>query len=155
VNRSICSVSRICYIPPALSIKASLCDSIALTDGPTSLQWWQIYLLDIRAAEDQGCEVTIAEDSFDTQLPLNINDADLDATATELPPPLIGLTEMTVTVLRLDVVETGRKIRIVDSGTLSSGQILSLQEKLEAIKSCERKIHHKYLQYCRPDVPIT
>lgn len=118
-------------------------------------QWWQIYLLDIRAAEDQGCEVTICEDSFDTQLPLNINDADLDATVNELPPPRPGLTEMTTTVMRLDVVETGRKIRVVDSGPLSSGQNLSLREKLGAIKSCERMIHHKYLQYCRPDQPIT
>ncbi|KAG0652923.1 Bikaverin cluster transcription factor bik5 [Hyphodiscus hymeniophilus] len=116
--------------------------------------WWQIYLLDVRAAEDQGCEVTIAEDSFDTKVPLNINDDDLVAGATELPPERTGLTEMTTSVMRLDVVATGRKIRTVDSG-LSGDQNLTLREKLEAIKSCERAIHHKYLQYCRPDVPIT
>jgi hypothetical protein len=119
-----------------------------------NIQWWQIYLLDVRAAEDQGCEVTIAEDSFDTQLPLNINDDDLDVNATELPPARIGLTEMTTCVMRLDVVATGRLIHTVDHGLSSRGQNLSLREKLEAIKTCERNLHHKYLQYCRLDVPI-
>lgn len=109
----------------------------------------------MRAAEDQGCEVTIGEDSFDTQLPLNIDDADIDPSITEPPSPREGLTEMTTTVMRLDVVETGRKIRVVDSGPVASGAVLNLQEKLEAIKCCERKIHHKYLQHCRPEVPIT
>ena len=99
--------------------------------------------------------MTIAEDSFDTQLPLNINDDDLDINATELPPTRIGLTEMTTCVMRLDVVATGRQIRTLDFGFSSQGPILSLREKLEAIRSCERKLHHKYLQYCRPDVPIT
>ena len=108
----------------------------------------------MRAAEDQGCEVTIAEDSFDTKLPLNINDDDLVAGAVELPPNRTGLTEMTVSVMRADIVATGRKIRTVDCG-LSGEQTLSLREKLETIKACERQVHFKYLQYCRPDVPIT
>jgi hypothetical protein len=108
----------------------------------------------VRAAEDQGCEITIAEDSFDTQMPLNINDEDLDVNATILPPSRVGLCEMTTTRMRLDIVETGRLIRTVDHGLASRVPNLTLREKLEAIKSCERKIHHHYLQYCRPDVPI-
>lgn len=88
-------------------------------------------------------------------MPLNINDDDLDINATVLPPTRNGLTEMTTCLMRLDVAATGRMIHTVDHGLSSGGQYLSLCEKLEAIKSCERKIHHKYLQYCHQDVPIT
>ncbi len=118
-------------------------------------QWWQVYLLDVRAAEDQGCEVTIGEDSFDTRLPLNINDEDMEILATEFPPSRTGLTEMTTSLMRLEIVSTGRQVRTMDYGLSSTRQNLSLREKLEAIRSCERKLHHKYLQYCRPDIPIS
>jgi hypothetical protein len=109
----------------------------------------------VRAAEDQGCEVTISEDSFDTKLPLNINDDDLDVNATDFPPARIGITEMSTALMRSEVVATGRLIRVLDHGLSTGGPSLSLREKVEAIKACERSIHHKYLQYCRPDVPIS
>ncbi|KAM0327504.1 hypothetical protein ACHAQA_005792 [Verticillium albo-atrum] len=47
--------------------------------------WWSLLLLDIRAAEDQGTEFSIANGSFDTKMPLNLNDADLDPAMTALP----------------------------------------------------------------------
>ncbi|CRG87016.1 putative transcriptional regulatory protein C1F7,11c [Talaromyces islandicus] len=39
--------------------------------------WWAVCMLDIRASENQGTDMAIANDSFDTKLPLNINDADI------------------------------------------------------------------------------
>ncbi|KAK6221627.1 fungal specific transcription factor domain-containing protein [Colletotrichum tabaci] len=39
--------------------------------------WWSLCLVDIRASEDQGTEFTIGDGSFDTKMPLNVNDADL------------------------------------------------------------------------------
>ncbi|KAI5864931.1 fungal-specific transcription factor domain-containing protein [Durotheca rogersii] len=38
--------------------------------------WWQIIVLDIRASEDRGTTTVIARDSYDTRIPLNINDTD-------------------------------------------------------------------------------
>ncbi|KAI2605543.1 fungal-specific transcription factor domain-containing protein [Hypoxylon sp. NC1633] len=38
--------------------------------------WWQLIVLDIRASEDRGTTSIIAHDSYDTSLPLNLNDAD-------------------------------------------------------------------------------
>ncbi|KAI2604386.1 fungal-specific transcription factor domain-containing protein [Hypoxylon fragiforme] len=38
--------------------------------------WWQLIVLDIRASEDRGTTAIIARDSYDTKLPLNIDDAD-------------------------------------------------------------------------------
>ena len=109
----------------------------------------------MRAAEDQSCEITLSEDSFDTKVPLNINDDDLDVNATELPPARTGITEMSIGLMRSEVVATGRLTRVLDHGLSSGGSNISLREKLEAIKACERRLHHKYLQYCTPDVPLS
>lgn len=38
--------------------------------------WWQLIVLDIRASEDRGTKTIVGLDSWDTRLPLNINDAD-------------------------------------------------------------------------------
>ncbi|KAI1209278.1 fungal-specific transcription factor domain-containing protein [Annulohypoxylon truncatum] len=38
--------------------------------------WWQLVMLDIRGAEDRGTTTVLARDSYDTKLPLNIDDAD-------------------------------------------------------------------------------
>ncbi|KAI1455798.1 fungal-specific transcription factor domain-containing protein [Annulohypoxylon moriforme] len=38
--------------------------------------WWQLIVLDIRGAEDRGSATVLARDSYDTKLPLNIDDAD-------------------------------------------------------------------------------
>ncbi|KAI1479184.1 fungal-specific transcription factor domain-containing protein [Daldinia eschscholtzii] len=38
--------------------------------------WWQLIVLDIRASEDRGTNTIVARDSYDTRLPLNINDDD-------------------------------------------------------------------------------
>lgn len=38
--------------------------------------WWQLVVLDIRGAEDRGTTTILARDSYDTRMPLNIDDAD-------------------------------------------------------------------------------
>ena len=37
--------------------------------------WWSLCMLDMRASEDQGMDYTISLESYDTKLPLSINDA--------------------------------------------------------------------------------
>ncbi|OTA68758.1 hypothetical protein K449DRAFT_412491 [Hypoxylon sp. EC38] len=57
--------------------------------------WWQLIVLDIRASEDRGTKTIVGLDSWDTRLPLNINDADFGP---DSPCPLVereGPTDMT------------------------------------------------------------
>jgi hypothetical protein len=65
--------------------------------------WWQLCILDFRHAEKQGTEPSIAAGTFDTKLPLNINDSDLLPNTTTAPEPRVGLTEMTMTLLASEV----------------------------------------------------
>ena len=56
--------------------------------------WWAVCMLDIRASEDQGTDLSIASGSFDTRIPLNINDADISPETKEMPIERNGVTDM-------------------------------------------------------------
>lgn len=56
--------------------------------------WWAVCMLDIRASENQGTDMTIANNSFDTKLPLNINDADINPESEHPVTEREGLTDM-------------------------------------------------------------
>ncbi|KAK6859173.1 fungal-specific transcription factor domain-containing protein [Apiospora arundinis] len=49
--------------------------------------WWALYMLDLRCSEDQGTDLTINHDGFDTKTPLNINDTDIQPGMKEPPSP--------------------------------------------------------------------
>lgn len=72
--------------------------------------WWQVGILDTRASEDHGCDPTIIEQSFDTQMPLNINDVDIWPGISELPPEKVGCTDMSFCLIRFEVANTFRRI---------------------------------------------
>ncbi|KAI0377669.1 fungal-specific transcription factor domain-containing protein [Hypomontagnella monticulosa] len=57
--------------------------------------WWQLIVLDIRASEDRGTTTVVARGSYDTRMPLNIDDADFGPAS---PGPLVerrGPTDVT------------------------------------------------------------
>lgn len=56
--------------------------------------WWCLVMLDLRASEDQGTDLTISSGSFDTKIPLNINDEDISPDLKQMPTERDGLTDM-------------------------------------------------------------
>jgi hypothetical protein len=65
--------------------------------------WWALCALDVRASEDQGMDLTIPGGSFDTKLPLNINDADIGPQTKEMPTKRESVTDMTFAFLSSQV----------------------------------------------------
>lgn len=57
--------------------------------------WWSIYLLDAQSSEFHAIGPQVTEDSYDTKLPLNIDDPDLSPDSTKAPEEHLGFTEMT------------------------------------------------------------
>src|SRR5215469_13666441 len=53
--------------------------------------WFTVGMLDMRASEDQGTDMTITNGSFDTKAPLNINEADIDPESKQMPPERDGV----------------------------------------------------------------
>lgn len=79
--------------------------------------WWQIYLLDSSSADPRLARLSISEEIFDTNLPTNVNDDDLESHAT---PSLSGgkITRITLFLIRCEVRRLARTVESNRSKTL-------------------------------------
>ena len=111
-----------------------------------SLLWWQIMVLDVRCAEDRGTQPMIFDASFDTSMPLNINDNDYGPETSEPVPEFPGLTDMTLSHITHKLLFTFRKF-------LFPSQI-SATEKEQMVKSLSVEFESLYFQKCDANVPI-
>ena len=67
--------------------------------------WWTLCLIDNCISEDCGLESNIPM-TMDTRLPLHINDSDIGTIHTIAPAPKTGFTEMTMSLIKIEMVET-------------------------------------------------
>ncbi|KAI0390615.1 fungal-specific transcription factor domain-containing protein [Xylariaceae sp. FL0594] len=114
--------------------------------------WWSICVLDMRSAEDQGSELTVAERSFDTQFPLNINDGDINPDMVDFPEERVGSTDMTFCLIRYEICALSRRVHNTVSGmdTLHNQSRVTLEEQEERLVEMYEHINQKYLKPC-PD----
>ncbi|OAL19563.1 hypothetical protein AYO22_09725 [Fonsecaea multimorphosa] len=105
--------------------------------------WWTLCRMDLRASEDQGTDLSITHGSFDTRIPLNINDGDIDPESTQTPTERYGITDMTFARISAGVVDVMRQIVISSAG--EGGASFEHQSHLlnEIYQRCERE----YLQH--------
>ena len=120
--------------------------------------WWQICLLDGRAGESTGVENSVLTQQFDTKLPLNINDSDLDPKMSDPPVEHNGVTDMIFSLLRYEV---GYGLRSLHGGPSPhsvwhklGSNCLSSEEKLKFIDEFEARLQDKYLKHCNPEAPL-
>ncbi|KAH7156723.1 fungal-specific transcription factor domain-containing protein [Dactylonectria macrodidyma] len=102
--------------------------------------WWSICMLDIRASEDQGTDYTIASGSFDTKLPLNIDDANITPNTKEMPAEHQGITCMSIALVSYEMCEVTRQM-------MAPGAKPSLEEQSRLLNSLYEKLENGYLQY--------
>lgn len=114
--------------------------------------WWQVCILDVRAAEDYGSEPSIIDQLFDTEFPLNIDDCDLDPDATDAPVPKQGLTEMTFCLVRYEICTLLRRLNQFLPGTGPCLKLIpnpTVQDKERLINEFQVRLEENYLQYCQ------
>ena len=111
--------------------------------------WWQVLILDFRAAEDQGSDPALVDQAFDTKFPLNINDADILPEAKVAPEERSGGTEQTFCLIRYEVSSTLRRINYSPLG-----QITSLEDKERLIEGLRHHLEEKYLKHIDDKVPL-
>ncbi|CZT13198.1 related to binuclear zinc cluster transcription factor that regulates the ratio between aurofusarin and rubrofusarin biosynthesis [Rhynchosporium agropyri] len=119
--------------------------------------WWQICVLDTRASEDQGSDPSIIEFSYDTKLPLSIDDDDLDPVATEPPTEREGVSEMTFCLIRYEICNLTNKLTYNPPGDVPckvQGQMLTIEQKERLVRECADYLEVKYLQYCEDAGPL-
>lgn len=137
-------------------------DGISLGVEPWSAEmrnrlWWQIVLLDGRTTELSGFGRSISAPLYDTKMPLNINDSDLDPSITSLPQERAGATEMMHCCICYEVGNFFRETRAhlglkSNWKDFSTSQILA--KKDAAIDELEQRLEDKFLKYCDPLNPL-
>ncbi|MCJ1371050.1 hypothetical protein MMC20_002265 [Loxospora ochrophaea] len=108
--------------------------------------WWQILLLDMRASEDLCSEPVVSGSSFNTRMPCNLNDDDFGHASQHPLPDKKGVTDMSFSLICLEVSNMGRKINFIPPTT--DHQSLTIQQKEELVKECTEQIESYYLAGC-------
>ena len=120
--------------------------------------WWQIIILDGRAAEDRGSDPMITDQSYNTMMPSNVNDEDIDPEKTQEIVSREGYTEMTFCLICHEVSVTIRRLNYVPPG-LSSATAADLlpnrEEKERLVNDCHERLENKYLRHCDTSVPLS
>ncbi|KAJ4299787.1 hypothetical protein N0V90_005033 [Kalmusia sp. IMI 367209] len=119
--------------------------------------WWQVCILDARSSEDHGCDPTIVEAQFDTKMPLNVNDTDIDPNMTEFPKERQGFTDMTFCLIRFEVTNIFRRILYIPPGPGRCNYFfsnLTVPEKEKWISDCHQRLEDKYLKDCDMSIPL-
>ncbi|PYH92488.1 fungal-specific transcription factor domain protein [Aspergillus ellipticus CBS 707.79] len=115
--------------------------------------WWYIYLLDVQASEIQATSPQIREGDYDTRLPLNLNDDDLQPDSMEPPQEQTGFTEMTLTLVRCEILITRRNL-IQMTGVGDDPHNELFKNRNLAIEEARHVLDERYLQFSDLSVPV-
>ena len=105
--------------------------------------WWALCMLDVRASEDQGTDYTIARGSFDTKLPMNINDADIEPGTTHMPTGRDGITDMTFSLVSFEMCEVTRQMMAQNAKEGAP----DLEKQCRLLSEIYQILDRRYLQY--------
>jgi hypothetical protein len=113
--------------------------------------WYQLCFLDIRTCEATGPRPQIRREDFDTRLPLNVNDIDLESSN----PPTEDCdqwTDMTLSLIRFDCYEMHRYVW-KERPRLQEMKI-TLTQVLGKIQDFIHASEQKYLPMMNKNIPI-
>ncbi len=105
--------------------------------------WCVLCLLDIRASEDQGTDYSIAYNSFDTKLPLNINEEDIGPETTEMPIAREGITDMTFLLTWAEGSDIMKHMMVQSTKESAVG----IEEQSQLLSEMYQNFDRRYLQY--------
>jgi hypothetical protein len=114
--------------------------------------WWQICILDSHAKTSQFC---ITADSFDTEMPLNLDDANCGLAVSQSPVNLARWTDTTPLLIRSEVWKLSQALR---PSTLSKStpvpNIDDMDQKLTVLQRSQEIIEDNYLKYADTNNPL-
>ena len=105
--------------------------------------WWAVCMLDVRASEDQGTDLTITSDSFDTRIPLNINDVDIHPETKQMPAERNGVTDMSFACIFFGM---GKIMRQMMAPSVKDG-IAGLEDQSRLLNEIYQQFEEGYCQY--------
>lgn len=125
------------------------------------LVWWNCIVLDSRTCEDLGSDAAINGKMWDTKLPRNLNESDMDFHMTELPESRLGCTDMTFNLVKFEIGAGFAKILRGQHKHMAlgvKGMEAIIQEGLEKRKKIlvdlQNHIETNYLKDADMTIPI-
>ncbi|KAI1271878.1 hypothetical protein F5Y07DRAFT_381628, partial [Xylaria sp. FL0933] len=128
--------------------------------------WWQICIIDSRSSEYHCNEPIVHALTSDTKPPLHIDDVDLLPNTVEPPSERWDrATDMTLTRVRCEAIQTGWKLGLVkqqrhtrdlgsSSPPLADGNQEPVEQSQTLIRNLEACVLEKYLPICDSAVPF-
>lgn len=120
--------------------------------------WWQICILDVRTSENHGSDQDIAQQYFDTKLPLNVDDDALIPGAVITPTPQIGITEMSLSLIRYEISRVICRLTSAPSASLEEQDLelsTSIAQKIDKITDeCRMRLDFQFLRHCDMNIPF-
>lgn len=106
--------------------------------------WWAILALDLRSAEEVGSDLSVHEASFDTQMPLNINDADISPSSTDFPTPCEGRSDTSVALARYGILVISRRFM---TELVCKNADISPSEREQLLVDAYQRVEEKFLKH--------
>lgn len=114
--------------------------------------WWSLLIQDSRAGEDHGITIDRSYNSFDTELPLNVDDKELYPNMKVLPVHQARWTEMTFNLIGYEINKVHlRMYRPLQNTTQTSMDELSREKE---IYDLTQRHENTYLKYCDVNMPM-
>lgn len=119
--------------------------------------WWQICLIDRQGSFDRGSDPIITVRSFNTPLPLNVNDEDLIPGSREEPRVLKDYTDMTLGLVCHELFDTERRLNFVPPGDFEKPQgnsEIPWSQRRDWVIECQKRIEDRYLRHCSTSIHV-
>ncbi len=116
--------------------------------------WWQIIALEFHYAQRAGV-VTFSPSSWDTHVPLNINDEELNPEMSEAPIEHVGITEMCLTLMICEATNfVLRTPAICGNPQYFTNPDVPVSEKEGLINGFKDILDKRFVQYLDPAIPF-
>ena len=112
------------------------------------LLWYHLCILDLRTSEATGPRPVIREGEFDTQLPLELDDVDIE----HLSEDSLNWTDMTVSIIRFKCNEFIRQI--LNARRLLQLRQITVTDVLVKIETFHKEMDKKYGKLAKDGRPI-
>jgi hypothetical protein len=114
--------------------------------------WWQICLIDSRSEDVQVSEYKLSQGMFDTEIPANTDDANLNPGMSEPPVFAERWTDMTVFLICCEVWKLSRRLQSVIAASYALPP--DIDERLKLFQQSQTRIEGTYLKHLNPNQPL-
>ena len=111
--------------------------------------WWQICFIDSRSEDAQVSEYKVSEGMFDTEIPTNTDDANLDPEMSKAPVVAERWTDMNVFLIHCEIWKLSCRLQSVTAANYALSP--DIEGRLELFQQSQARIEDTYLKHLNPN----